>query len=209
MQFVTHDHRHAQNLFESDPRYISLYQEVVGVLTGISDNDMMQNYEANMRENKKSLSETINHIIKEHLVALGWIPESAIFSDPAYANARDRKRWRLDFVKDQISVEVAFNHGEAIAWNLIKPVLASELNHVTKEIQTSAGILICATDEMKKAGNFDGAVGSYEKFLRYLLPLQNMLVTPILIIGLQAPCTFHIDKATKQIVRHTSLPGTT
>ena len=104
--------------------------------------------------------------------------------------------------KEKISVEVAFNHGEAIAWNLIKPVLASELNHVAKDIQTSAGIIICATNGMKKAGNFDSAVGSYEKFLRYLLPLQNMLPTPILIIGLDAPDSFHVDKTSRQIVMH-------
>lgn len=204
MQFKTHDHRHAQNLFETDPRYTPLFREIVDVLTSISDHDLIRDYEANIRENKKSLSETINQIIKERLVIRGWQSESAIFSDPTYAYARDKKRWRLDFAKDQVSVEVAFNHGEAIAWNLIKPVLASELNHVAKEIQTSAGIIICATDEMKKAGNFDSAVGSYEKFLRYLLPLHNMLPTPILIIGLQAPRTFHIDKRTKQIVRHTN-----
>jgi hypothetical protein len=36
-------------------------------------------------------------------------------------------------------------------------VLASELNHVEKAIQTRAGILICATYEMKSAGGFDGA----------------------------------------------------
>lgn len=89
-----------------------------------------------------------------------------------------------------------------IAWNLIKPVLASELNHVAKDIQTSAGIIICATNGMKKAGNFDSAVGSYEKFLRYLLPLQNMLPTPILIIGLDAPDSFHVDKTSRQIVMH-------
>lgn len=204
MEFLTHDHRHAQNLFDTDTQYISLYQEVVEVLTGISDDALIWHYELSERENKKSLSETINHLIKEGLVARGWRPESAIFSDPAYAAAPDNKRWRLDFAKDQISIEVAFNHGEAIAWNLIKPVLASELNHVAKDIQTSAGILICATDEMKKAGNFDGAVGSYEKFLRYLLPLQNMLPTPMLIMGLKAPRTFHIDKHTKQVVRHTN-----
>lgn len=203
MEFLTHDHRHAQNLFDTDAQYIPLFKEVVEVLAGISDDDLMQHYELSERENKKSLSETINHLIKEGLVIHGWQPESAIFSDPAYAAARDKKRWRLDFAKDQISIEVAFNHGEAIAWNLIKPVLASELNHVAKDIQTSAGILICATDEMKKAGNFDGAVGSYEKFLRYLLPLQNMLPTPMLIIGLKAPRTFHIDKRTKQVMRHT------
>ncbi len=204
MRFVAHDHRHAHNLFTTDPQYISLFREVVDVLEGITDDDLMNAYEANTRENKKSLSEMINHLIKEGLVMRGWRPESAIFSDPAYIKCQDNKHWRLDFAKDQVSVEVAFNHGEAIAWNLIKPVLASELNHVAKDIQTSAGIIICATDKLKKAGNFDGAVGSYEKFLRYLLPMQNILSTPLLIIGLLEPQAFHIDKATRCIIRHTT-----
>ena len=43
------------------------------------------------------------------------------------------KAWRLDFAKGTISVEVAFNHGEATAWNFMKPTLASEVNHVEKE----------------------------------------------------------------------------
>lgn len=202
MRFITHDHRHAQNLFDTDPRYALLYREIVDVLEGIGDELLIQCYEENRRENKKSLSETINRLIKEGLVARGWQAESAIFSDPAYKDGRDKNRWRLDFAKDQISVEVAFNHGEAIAWNLIKPVLASELNHVAKEVQTSAGVLICATEAMKAAGNFDSAVGSYEKFLRYLLPLQSMLPTPILIVGLEPPERFHIDRDTKRVVRH-------
>lgn len=105
-----------------------------------------------------------------------------------------------NFAKDEISVEVAFNHGEAIAWNLIKPVLASELNHIEKDIQTSAGIIICATEEMKTAGNFDGAVGTYEKFIRYLIPMQDMLPTPILLIGLKKPDSFIVDKHSKQTV---------
>lgn len=203
MLYITHDHRFAQNLFNTNEDFIPLYREITEVIQNITDDRLIAEYNANTRENKKSLSETINKLICEELTARGWRAESAIFSDSTYADARDKKRWRLDFAKDEISVEVAFNHGEAIAWNLIKPVLASELNHVAKDIQTSAGVIICATDAMKKAGNFDSAVGSYEKFLRYLLPLQNMLPTPILIIGLQAPETFHIDKNTKQIVVHT------
>ena len=202
MLYTTHDHRFAQNLFNTNEDFVPLYREITEVIQNITDDRLIAEYNANTRENKKSLSETINKLICEDLTARGWRAESAIFSDPTYAEARDKKRWRLDFAKEKISVEVAFNHGEAIAWNLIKPVLASELNHVAKDIQTSAGIIICATDAMKKAGNFDGAVGSYEKFLRYLLPLQNILTTPILIIGLQAPETFHIDKTTKQIVVH-------
>ncbi len=71
----------------------------------------------------------------------------------------------MDFAKEDISIEVAFKHSEAIAWNLIKPVLASELNHVPKAIQTKVGVIISATKTMKKAGGFDSAVGNYEKFL--------------------------------------------
>ena len=203
MRYRTYDHRHAHNIFTTDPLFMPLYNEIIEVLDSITDEDLISKYNLNLRENKKSLSETINSLIRERLEVRGWQVESAIFSDPAYALAKDNKRWRLDFAKEEISVEVAFNHGEAIAWNLIKPVLASELNHVAKEIQTSAGVIICATDDLKKAGNFDGAVGSYEKFLRYLEPMQNMLPTPILIMGLEAPESFHIDKTTKQVVRHT------
>ncbi|MBQ7266417.1 MAG: hypothetical protein IJS61_10005 [Firmicutes bacterium] len=200
MKYITHDHRYAQNLFETDTEFTSLYNEVIDVISSISDEELIKNYQMNERENKKSLSETINKLIYEKLTRKEWTAESAIFSDPSYANGKDKKRWRVDFAKDKITIEVAFNHGEAIAWNLIKPVLASELNHVAKEIQSSAGIIVCATDEMKKAGNFDSAVGSYEKFLRYLKPLQNILTTPILIIGLLPPDSFYINKYTKQVV---------
>ena len=52
------------------------------------------------------------------------------------------KTLRLDFAKNDISIEVGFNHGEAIAWNFIKPTLAGELNHVEKAIQTKICIII-------------------------------------------------------------------
>ena len=45
---------------------------------------------------------------------------------------------------------------------------------------------------MKRAGGFDGAVGSYEKYVEYLKPLNNLLTTPLMIIGLEAPETFEI-----------------
>ena len=53
--------------------------------------------------------------------------------------------------------------------------------------------MITATTDLKNKGGFDGAIGTYEKFLDYLPPLQNMLTTPLLIIGLEAPETFHIE----------------
>lgn len=117
--------------------------------------------------------------------------EAPIFQEEGFKESK----WRLDFAKEKISIEVAFNHGEAIAWNLIKPVLASELNHVKKAIQTEVAILICATQSLKKAGAFDGAVGEFEKILRYLIPLDRILTVPMVVIGLQAPETFKIVKS--------------
>jgi len=90
-------------------------------------------------------------------------------------------------------MEVAFNRAEAMAWNLLKPVLASEVNHVEKAIQTEIGVLILATQDIKNAGWFDSAVGTYEKSLRYLKPLQSRISVPLVLIGLNAPATFRVD----------------
>lgn len=100
----------------------------------------------------------------------------------------------MDFAKKDISIEVGFNHSSVIAWNLTKPVLASELNHVQKAIQTKIGVIITATEELKQKGGFDGAIGTYEKYLDYLPPLNNLLTVPLFIIGLKAPSTFKITQ---------------
>lgn len=196
MDFITYSHRNAEVLFQYDSRYSALYQEIISVVQNITDQDIMDSYNSITRASKKSISQPINRLLKSRLDALGWHPESKIFADPDYRG----KSWRLDFAKEELSVEVAFNHGEAIAWNLLKPVMASELNHIQKEIQTSAGIVITATQAMHVAGNFDNSVGTFEKFKRYLTPMYNILPTPLLLIGLQPPHTFHIDSTTKQVV---------
>ena len=92
------------------------------------------------------------------------------------------------------------NHAEATAHNLIKPLLASELNHVEKAVQTRLGVVVTCTKSMKKAGNFDGAVGTFESFQTYLKPYQNILIAPLIIIGLEAPESFKIDKKSREIV---------
>lgn len=139
--------------------------------------------------NPKSISYSINRLLKDRFLQLDWKAESFIFAESEYRNTN----WRLDFAKDEISVEVGFNHGGNVAWNLIKPVLASELNHVKKDVQTSAGVIITATDELRILGGFDNAIGTYEKYVQYLKPLQQILPTPLVVIGLQAPKTFHIE----------------
>ena len=188
MNYKIHSFRHAEIILNNEPNYKIVWNELLETIKSIKDSEIISHHVSNIRK-AKSISESINNILKEKLVKLGWNDESYIFQDDEYSG----NRWRLDFAKESISVEVAFNHGEAIAWNLIKPVLASELNHVKKEIDTEIGIIICATKELKIKGGFDGAVGEYEKFLTYLSPLRDVLSVPIVIIGLEAPETFEIE----------------
>jgi hypothetical protein len=195
MNYKLYSHRYGLEILQNEDEFKNDWYDIIEIIEGISDEDIINHYETH-GANRMSISTSINNILKERFIEKGWFSESAIFSQNAMNTESEYKdkRWRLDFAKENISIEVAFNHGEAIAWNLTKPVLASELNHVEKAIQTKAGVIITATEAMKKAGAFDGSVGSYEKFLRYLKPLNNILTVPMVIIGLDKPDSFVVEK---------------
>ena len=147
MNYKIHSFRHGEIILNNEPNYKIVWNELLKAIKSITDDEIIEHHENNPRK-AKSISESINNILKSKLLILNWNEESYIFQDDEYSG----NRWRLDFAKESISVEVAFNHGEAIAWNLIKPVLAGELNHVKKEINTEIGVIICATKELKDKG---------------------------------------------------------
>ena len=192
MEFVFNSFRHS-GVILNEPEFIEEFTEIIDVISSITEEQLIlkhKSYGLNNKENTpKSLSKAINDLLKEGLVNKGWIAESGIFQDSDYQG----DTWRLDFAKQDISIEVGFNHSSVIAWNLTKPVLASELNHVQKAIQTKIGVIITATEELKQKGGFDGAIGTYEKYLDYLPPLNNILTVPLFIIGLKAPITFRVE----------------
>jgi len=199
MKFRLHQHRFGLDILNSDEKLQELWIEISNTLKGISDERIIAEY--NLSENAMSISAAINSLIDLDLQALGWTPQSAIFQGSEY----EGRMWRLDFAKTTndanadksgIAIEVAFNHGEAIAWNLLKPVLAAEINHVSTEtdIGVGVGVYICATENLKEVGAFDGAVGEYEKVLRYLSPLFSKITVPMVIVGLEAPESFRVEK---------------
>ena len=199
MDYLLHQHRFALDVINSNEDLKLLWAEIDEAITAITEERLISEFPRS--KNSMSLSDAINSILETELENRSWVPQSAIFQGTDYTD----KKWRLDFSKrihnprssiTGMAVEVAFNHGEAIAWNLLKPVIAAELNQVElqTDIGSGIGIYICATSALKEAGGFDGAVGEYEKVLRYLTPLFNKLSVPLLIVGLEAPTTFHIEK---------------
>ena len=192
MEFELHSHNFGLELIQRV--HPSLWAELTEAITSISDDALRREF--SKRGKTKSLSRDINGLLKSRLKRKKWKHESAIFNNPEYRR-RGEKRWRLDFSKKDkngigVAVEVAFNHGEAIAWNLIKPVLSSQLNHVRKQIQTDIGVIIVATADLKRVGGFDSAVGTFEQFKRYLKPFSNILSVPLVLVGLKAPETVRI-----------------
>lgn len=206
MDLIYHSHRYADAIIRNDQYFSARYEEFINVLESITDEDLIQDFNTKKaRHNErgtsfKSLTPSINGLIKERMADIpGWQSEVDIFNDTT--GAIGNTEWRLDFAcENGFAVEVAFNHGEAIAWNLTKPCLASELNHVKKAFQTRLGIYVCATEAMKSAGNIDSSSGSFEKVLRYLPPMMNQLTTPMIIIGILPPRTFRINSTTRDIV---------
>ena len=191
MEFKLHSHRFGEAI-ACEEEFRRDWVELKEAIGSITDDEIIHFHQSKSPKSK-SISKALNLLLERNLRLNGWIAESPIFNDPDYKAGR----WRLDFAKEAkdggISVEVAFNHGEAIAWNLLKPVLASELNHVNKMAQTRLGVVIMATESLKEAGGFDSAVGTFEKAIRYLKPLQNQLTVPMILIGLEAPKSFYVQ----------------
>lgn len=201
MRIIEYSHRHCEAIIRSNPLFEQRYNEFMGALASITDEELINDFNTRKvaHPSLKSITPGLNAILKQRMEAIpGWDDEVFIFNDTL--GLVNNTEWRLDFACETFSVEVAFNHGEAIAWNLLKPTLASELNHVEKAIQTQLGIYVCATDNMKRQANIDGASGSFEKVMRYLPAMMNQLTIPMMIIGLDGFDTFRIDRTTKSIV---------
>lgn len=224
MRYQIHQHRFGLDIVNSNPELKALWHEFIGVIEGISDEAIREEFinppktmpnkktksgkPSSRPRNKMSISAAINNLIDDGLTARGWTDQSEIFQGKEY----DSAKWRLDFSKritnpsadiSGFAVEVAFNHGEAISWNLLKPVLAAEINHVKTEVEIGAGIgiYVCATEALKDEGAFDNTVGEYEKVLRYLTPLFNKLSVPMIIVGLESLEKYKLDKKFDAVTR--------
>lgn len=193
MKFKEYSHRYGLEIVKDMPVAHHKYIELCNVLESINDYDLINEFQKRKIAQKKgkSLARIINTLIKEKLTDLGWENESYIFKNSEIN--KSTRDWRLDFVSPEIfSVEVAFNHSSAATANLMKPVLASELNHVEKQFQTKFGIVIAVTKDFKKRGGFDNAIGTFEGYRLQCKPLMNQLTVPMIIIGLESPKSFEI-----------------
>ena len=140
MKFTSYSHRHADIILKE--KYNDGYNELLKIIAEVTEEKLIEEYLYNDVKNEPrlpavSLSPAINRVFKKEFKKMNWKVEPAIFKDDKYSKDPDTGRevspFRLDFAKDQqISVEIMFNHAGDIGHVLLKPVLASEKNHVKK-----------------------------------------------------------------------------
>jgi len=196
--------RFAEEILQSVAPLRILWEEVLSAINSISDEKIrLKHTSIQNQESTKSLSKAINQLLDSELKSRGWKDQSGIFGTEEYQEATG-STWTLDFSKGTklesgeisgIAIEVAFNHAEAAAWNLTKPMLAAEINDVRVQtnIGEGVGIVIVASSDLKKNGAFDGAIGDFSRYEKTLKAMRNTLTVPILLIGLAAPKTFRVQ----------------
>lgn len=92
----------------------------------------------------------------------------------------------MDFHKQRIGVEVSFNHAEAIAWTFTRLNIGGESEMVVPEHQIDVGVAILATEQLKRWGRMDPAVGSFEMAEAWLRFMKPIMPVPLLVIGLDS-----------------------
>ena len=88
----------------------------------------------------------INAVIKERLKALGWSTRVPMFAD---RRERGLARWRLEYRKNRVGLEVSFNHVEAMAWKLIRLNVGIESIEVDPAARIDVGVAVFATERLK------------------------------------------------------------
>lgn len=199
-----YSHRFAKEILSAVPELQDLWNEIESAVYSVNEQEIatVHNDINESGEITKSLSKAINFLLDERLRNLDWTPQSSLFSAPGYTS-KNESAWTLDFskfsllesgLKAGLAVEVAFNHGEAAAWNLMKPVLAAEINYLPKQVDIGEGIgiVIVASQNLKDKGAFDGAVGTFERYIKHLKAMRSHLTTPLLVASLAAPKSFYV-----------------
>lgn len=187
MEFKIHSFNKALEILNGSTSKKKVWDEVFNMIKSITDKELMDYF--NIYTGKiKSLSKIIKILLDDKLSKNNWIKNQNMFLNDDYLKS---KRFSYDYYKSNVNLEFAFNHESASAWILLKGNLC-ENNELKKEVSTEVSILITVDNRMRTYGGFDGSIGTYEKYIKYLTPMQHVLTKPIVLIGLEPASEFLI-----------------
>lgn len=125
---------------------------------------------------------SVNRYFDTALSKLGWESQPLLFGN----SDEKLERWKMDFIKNKIGVEITFNHAEAIPWIFSRLNIAGESERVQKASRVEVGIAVFASQSFKTWAKMDGAVGTFELATAWLREMKPILPIPLMVIGLSA-----------------------
>jgi len=167
---------------------LEVFNELTNILNSIDEEEIIFQFNS---ENKKtkSISDSLTSIFSQNLLDNKWISQQHIFK--ALDNIYDTS-WMFDFYKNDVSLEICFDHAGVIIKNLLTAEVGYKSNKIEKLCKSSLSIFIVCSKEMKKLGGFDRAIGDIDKYISAIEKLSNIITTPIVLISLNAPKTFKV-----------------
>lgn len=123
----------------------------------------------------------VNAVIRSRLEdEFGWEGQPRLFRSDAPGLAD----WTMDFYKQGVGIEVAFNNASYFPWIFTRLNVAGESELVITEHRVKVGITICAMSDAKSWGSMDPSVGVFEKVSLWLQVMRPILPVPMALIGL-------------------------
>jgi Restriction endonuclease BglII len=178
---VTFDFRHAADILARREAWTELHD----TLASIADTDILAVH-GELSDRRAGVGQrapaggqsALNELMRRRLVALGWEKEPRLF------DGEGLRKWKMDFLKEGIGVEVSFNHQEAIAWTLTRLNVAGESEAVLEEHRIDVGVAMYPSDALKRWCRMDNAVGTFDTAEAWLSVMKPILPIPILLVGL-------------------------
>lgn len=168
----------------------NIFEEVFYLLKNIKSEEITKSFSSS--HNMKSISRPLSDIISDKLTKNSWISDKPILKFTEELDITRTKRWTLDFYKQEIGLEIAFDHNVGISWNIMKLFITASNTNYKKATNINYGVIITADNQLKSKGGFDGSIGTFEQYIEHSKVYESLSKTPILIIGLCAPDDFWI-----------------
>lgn len=192
------DFRLARDILERRPAWL----ELADVVSSIQMQDILDAHAAfavSGRRVPAGGQSAVNRVFRERLEPLRWRPEPRLFPP----QRQELRKWKMDFIKDRVGVEVSFNHAEAIPWTFTRLNIAGESDQVLDTSRVDVGVAFFATDSLKSWSKMDSSVGTFEVATAWLSMMKPIMPIPVLVVGLEAegwPATDIFRGTTKRAV---------
>ena len=180
--------RHGAELIAHWPEWA----ELQSVIQGIKQDKIVHTQINDLRSKPVGAQSALNRVFEDRLTGmLGWQSQVLVFPNAAYARAAGQPppdppypERKIDFMKNHLGLEIVFNNESYLERTLFRLDVASESDAVIRAHEVVAGVIVVASEWIKRWGSMDPSVATFEGAQRSLGLVRHSFSVPLLLVGL-------------------------